>query len=77
MKEELIKELVANSKFTNRINIQYQHKIESLNKEINQYKNEISDLQLQLLNQNQSNPITSRDPSKIETYLLIFISDFN
>jgi hypothetical protein len=67
MKEELIKELVANSKFTNRINIQYQHKIESLNKEINQYKNEISDLQLQLLNQNQSNLITSRDPSKIET----------
>jgi flagellar biosynthesis chaperone FliJ len=67
MKEELIKELVANSKFTNRINIQYQHKIESLNKEINQYKNEISELQLQLQNQNQSNLITSRDPSKIET----------
>jgi hypothetical protein len=67
MKEELIKELVANSKFTNRINIQYQHKIESLNKEINQYKNEISELQLQLQSQNQSNLITSRDPSKIET----------
>ena len=67
MKEELIKELVANSKFTNRINIQYQHKIESLNKEINQYKSEISELQLQLQNQNQSNLITSRDPSKIET----------
>jgi flagellar biosynthesis chaperone FliJ len=67
MKEELIKELVANSKFTNRINIQYQHKIDSLNKEITQYKAEISDLQFQL--QNQSNLITARDPSKTEKYL--------
>jgi hypothetical protein len=58
MKEELIKELVANSKFTNRINLQYQHKIEQLQKETTQYKNEIADLQRQLL--------TSKDPPKIE-----------
>ena len=71
MKEELIKELVANSKFTNRINIQYQHKIDSLNKEIAQYKAEISDLQFQLQNQ-PNQPITSRDSSKIEKYLKFF-----
>ena len=64
MKEELIKELVANSKFTNRINIQYQHKIDCLNKEITQYKVEITDLQSQL--QNPSNLITSRDPTKTD-----------
>ena len=71
MKEELIKELVANSKFTNRINIQYQHKIDSLNKEITQYKAEISDLQFQLQNQ-PNQPITFRDPSKIEKYFKYF-----
>lgn len=58
MKEELIKELVANSKFTNRINLQYQHNIESLQKEANVYKNDISELRKQLL--------AVRDPSKTE-----------
>ena len=58
MKEELIKELVANSKFTNRINLQYQHNIEALQKEANVHKNEISELRKQLL--------VNRDPSKTE-----------
>ena len=65
MKEELIRELVANSKTTNRINIEYRHKIDSLTKEIVQYKSEISELQNQL--QQQTGLITSKDPSKIET----------
>ena len=47
MKEELIKELVANSKFTNRINLQYQHKIESLQKEAHQHTELIEQLQQQ------------------------------
>lgn len=64
MKEELIRELVANSKTTNRINIEYRHKIESLNKEIAQYKTELAELQNQL--QQQTGLITSKDPSKIE-----------
>ena len=58
MKEELIKELVANSKFTNRINLQYQHKIETLTKETAQYKSEIAELQRQQL--------TGKDPTKVE-----------
>jgi chromosome segregation ATPase len=45
MKEELIKELVANSKMTNRINQQYQHQIELLQKECNQLKHEILEIQ--------------------------------
>ena len=49
MKEELIRELVANSKFTNKMNTQYQLKIESLEKEVNKNKTEITDLQRQLL----------------------------
>ena len=60
MKEELIKELVANSKFTNRINLQYQHKIETLTKETAQYKSEIAELQRQQL--------TGKDPTKVEVY---------
>jgi hypothetical protein len=68
MKEELIKELVANSKFTNRINLQYQHKIETLQKETNLYKNEIADLQRQLS--------ANRDPSKIELLINYFYSFF-
>ena len=63
MKEELIKELVANSKFTNRVNLQYQQKIEILQKESNQLKSEISDLQLQL---QQVSPTGSKDVSKTE-----------
>lgn len=47
MKEELIKELVANSKITNRLNVQLKQKIELMEKEINQYKLEIVDLQRQ------------------------------
>ena len=64
MKEELIKELVANSKFTNRINIQNQHKMESLQKECNQLKAEVADLQRQL--QNHQSNLISKDPSKVE-----------
>lgn len=48
MKEELIKELVANSKFTNRINLQYQHKIESLQREAHQHTELIEQLQQQV-----------------------------
>ena len=58
MKEELIRELVANSKFTNKMNTQYQLKIESLEKEVNKYKAEIADLQRQLI---------GKDLGKIET----------
>lgn len=47
MKEELIKELVANSKITNRLNVQLKQKIELMEREINQYKTEIVDLQRQ------------------------------
>jgi hypothetical protein len=67
MKEELIKELVANSKFTNRINIQYQHKIEGLQKEITQYKSDIYDLQSQVqqLSSTTTVPLV-RDPAKID-----------
>ena len=60
MKEELIKELVANSKFTNRINLQYQHRIESLQKETAQNKQEISDLQHQLEICQQTQPSNAR-----------------
>ena len=59
MKEELIKELVANSKFTNRINLQYQHKIESQQKEIDHLKSEIGDVHHKLTGNN-------RDMSKTE-----------
>lgn len=48
MKEELIKELVANSKFTNRINLQYQHKIESLQREAHEHTELIEQLQQQV-----------------------------
>lgn len=47
MKEELIKELVANSKITNRLNVQLKQKIELMEKEIIQYKSEMSDLHRQ------------------------------
>ena len=48
MKEELIKELVANSKFTNRINLQYQHKIESLQRDAHEHTELIEQLQQQV-----------------------------
>jgi SMC interacting uncharacterized protein involved in chromosome segregation len=52
MKEELIKELVSNNKMIKRMNVQYQHKIETSEKEINQYRIEIEELnnRLQALN---------------------------
>ncbi len=52
MKEELIKELVSNSKLANRINVEYQHRIDNLQKEANQAKIELADTQklLQQLN---------------------------
>lgn len=50
MKEELIKELVANSKLANRINYEYQHRIENLQKECAQAKNELQEMQ-QLMQQ--------------------------
>lgn len=73
MKEELIKELVANSKFTNRINLQYQQKMELLQKENTQLKAEIDDLQSNLLQLQQLSPTSSKDPSKIEMYYLEFV----
>ncbi len=75
MKEELIKELVANSKFTNRINQQYQHKIESLEKEALRYKSEIGELQQQINellasgNSGSSANGSGRDHAKIELEL--------
>ena len=68
MKEELIKELVANSKFTNRINIQYQHKIEALQKEIVLYKEEIGDLhtQIQQLSSTTTMPLFNKDTAKFD-----------
>lgn len=71
MKEELIKELVANSKLTNRINLQYQQKLDILQKENMQLKAEIEELQRSGLT--TGNPTsaaaatTSREPSRVET----------
>lgn len=72
MKEELIKELVANSKLTNRINLQYQQKMEILQKENVQLKAEIDELQRASgFTQTGANPtnaaVTSREPSRVET----------
>ncbi|CAF0882015.1 unnamed protein product [Brachionus calyciflorus] len=63
MKEELIKELVANSKLTSRINLQSKQKIDLLEKEIAQYKSEILDLQkqLQAKPKGQEQPKTNSD----------------
>ncbi len=69
MKEELIKELVANSKFTNRINQQYQHKIDQLEKESNRYKNEISELEHRLNELLSNSPGSNRDQNRIELEL--------
>ena len=72
MKEELIKELVASSKLTNRINIQYQQKMDLLTKENAQLKSEIEELHKNLSANGSaagSNPLsnTSREPSRVET----------
>ena len=69
MKEELIKELVANSKFTNRINQQYQHKMDQLEKESNRYKSEISELEHRLNELLSNAPSSNRDQNKIELEL--------
>lgn len=70
MKEELIKELVASSKLTNRINLQYQQKIEILQKENTQLKNEIEEIQRSLPSQTSTgiSGATSRggEPSRVE-----------
>jgi ribosomal protein L29 len=67
MKEELIKELVANSKFTNRINLQYQQRIELLQKEKTQLNDEINDLKSQLLHLRQMSPNGSgKETSRVE-----------
>ena len=67
MKEELIKELVANSKFTNRINVQYQQRIELLQKEKAQLSEEINELKSQLLHLRQVSPTGSaKDTSRVE-----------
>lgn len=67
MKEELIKELVANSKFTNRINLQYQQKMELLQKENSQLRAEIDELQRAVAQTVGSTlPAGSKEPSKIE-----------
>ena len=72
MKEELIKELVASSKLTNRINLQYQQKIEILQKENTQLKSEIEEIQRSLPSQTSTGNLmsgaTSRggEPSRVE-----------
>ena len=68
MKEELIKELVANSKFTNRINLQYQHKIESLQREAHQHSELIEQLQQQI-GQSGNNGTHKVDFTKNEMYI--------
>lgn len=45
MKEELIKELVVSSKSAHRVNIQNQHRIDSLQKEANFAKAELAEMQ--------------------------------
>lgn len=73
MKEELIKELVASSKLTNRINIQYQQKMDLLAKENAQLKSEIEEVHKNMSANGSaaaaSNPLgnTSREPSRVET----------
>ena len=72
MKEELIKELVASSKFTNRVNFQYQQKIELLQKEKSQYADEVNELKSQLMHLSQMSPtgsekISSKTETKTET----------
>lgn len=64
MKEELIKELVANSKLTNRINLEYKQKIELFEKEINQYKMEINDLQRQIQSVQHISPNSPKETSR-------------
>ncbi len=66
MKEELIKELVANSKFTNRINQQYEHTIESLKKEALRHQQEIEDLSNRLAQTNLASTVKD-PPTKTET----------
>jgi cell division protein FtsB len=66
MKEDLIKELVANSKFTNRINLQYQQKMELLEKENTRLKAELNELQTNLQQYQRLSPTSSKDPSKVE-----------
>lgn len=66
MKEELIKELVANSKFTNRINLQYQQKIELLEKENIQLKADIDEMQRNI---HRLSPTIGKDATKVEMYL--------
>jgi hypothetical protein len=64
MKEELIKELVASSKSAHRVNVQYQHKIDTLQKEANLAKNELGEMQRAL---QQVNVKDVGEKHKIET----------
>lgn len=63
MKEELIKELVSNSKLANRMNAEYQRRIENLQKEANQAKAELVDMQMVM---QQVNTKDYSDKSKLE-----------
>jgi kinesin family member 27 len=64
MKEELIKELVANSKFTNRLNLQYQHQIGILKKEIERLKVELDqNSQTAVAPSTTATTVRERDPS--------------
>ena len=66
MKEELIKELVVSSKSAHRTNVQYQHKIESLQKEANLAKAELAEMQRAM---QQVNGKDFNEKSKLEVYV--------
>lgn len=66
MKEELIKELVASSKSAHRVNVQYQHRIDNLQKEANLAKSELAEMQ-RALQQFSSKDVTEK--SKLEMYV--------
>lgn len=70
MKEELIKELVSNSKLANRMNAEYQRRIENLQKEANQAKSELVEMQMII---QQSNTKDNSDKSKLELWLISFL----
>jgi hypothetical protein len=63
MKEELIKELVANSKFAHRVNVEYQQRIENLQREASLAKAELADMQTSL---QQASAKDHGDKSKLE-----------
>lgn len=64
MKDEVIKDLVASKKLINRINLEYQQKIEILQKENTQLKSEIEEMQRSLASQTGAGSLTSGATSR-------------